>query len=212
MVGTKISVQTRLVWLTATSIAILMAVAAACGNSDEPASTVVLNAPPTLDESTVRSQSILDATDADDSLNAQLSTPKMVEVLVHVTFEPEVGSDEAAILKVFERQIKALNLNDWVGFLDTCDPRLAKLNSAEQLEGLWDTYVRPFAPALSYNRRNTEIQLYGGDIANVKSDLYSYDTPFFSVVENNVTELWVKVEGNWFMSNAMCHGGNLTLK
>ena len=200
-------------------IAATIASTVGCGSSDDPPEEAAAGGAAT----TEKPKSILSITSADefpndeslsdDASGAVPVTAELVEVFVVPAVEPEAGSDEAAILEVFERQVRALNLRDWETFIDTCDPRLAKINDVETVESLSETFVFAYAPAPSYNRRNVEIKVFNGSAANVAAEWYSYDEPvLFDGATAVTTESWVKVDGDWYVSNVMCHSGNRKLK
>ena len=149
---------------------------------------------------------------ANELVNTEFVDRGMAPVLVDPIVEPEIGSDEAAILEVFERQVLAFNQRDPGAFIKTCDPRLAKVNVHAAIERLWSTYLEPSAPGQSYNRRFVEVKVFKGEFANVSSKPYSYDEPFFSQeLSGSFTDSWVKVDGEWYISNVMCHNGNRKL-
>ncbi|MCH8911144.1 MAG: hypothetical protein IH867_10455 [Chloroflexi bacterium] len=178
--------------LTAVFAAILVMVAVACEGSAESADTVATVEPTKTVPPTV----------------PPTEEPEPVGDLVVPVVEPDVGSDEAAILEVLERQIRALNIEDWVGFLDTCDPRLAKPVTPEKAAFIWDTNVVPFIPTGSLSRRNVGVRLFDDGTANVTSDAYSYGALAFA----DFSDVWVERDGEWYMTGIFCHGGNSRLK
>jgi hypothetical protein len=215
MVGTKIISGSKPRWFMAISIAMLLAILIACGNSDEP-STPAPAAASNSDND--QPKSILDAVasdnpvDADDDINERLAAKpvdaEMVKIQARMTVEPEEGSDEAAILKVVRAQVLAYNLDNPVDFLKGCDPRLAKPNGPEDVVRLWSTFTAPFAPERSFNVRILGIRFFDDDTALVESDLYSYDEQILGTI----AESWVTVDGGWYLSNVFCHNGNSILK
>lgn len=130
--------------------------------------------------------------------------PPTVDHPVVMIEEPAAGSEEEAVLMALERLISTMNMEDWFSVAESCDPRLIKPQTPEQIE---TQYVRGwgiFAPTGTISRRNVTIEITDDSNAIVRSDIYSYDEPAFQ----GLTDSWVKVDEDWYFSNLACHGGN----
>ena len=207
-------------WTMAPFIAILMIAVIACSSEvDEPATSIPAQSKSIVDafasdEPVPEDQAKQDSVDAEAAAEAKIAGDAvMASPLISFVEEPEAGSDEAAISAVMTTRMTALNLHDWQGVMDTCDPRLAKPNTPEKLELLWTQFAEPFAPAMSYNQKNASIRFFKDGSAIMESDLYAYNEPLFpSQTSNAVLDNWVNVDGKWYISNIWCHSGNLRLK
>lgn len=223
MVGTKRTGQKIHAGVVAPIFAILMVIVIGCGGDvDEPA-TAIPAAANAQSDSIVNSfssedpvegdQDKQDASGRDSAAGAVAEKLVMASPLITPLEEPEPGSDEAMIYEVMTTRLKALNLQDYQGVLDTCDPRLAKPNTPEKLEILWETFAIPYAPAMTFNRKNASIRFLKDGSGIMESDLYTYDERLFPSQESNaVMDSWYKVDGKWYISNVWCHSGNLRLK
>jgi hypothetical protein len=221
LVGTKRFGLKIPAWITAPIIAIFIAASIGCSGDAEEPSNVISESKPPGSNSITSSFSSEDPVEGDqEKQDAFDSAPaaaeeelEMASPLITPLEVPEPGSDEAKIYEVMTRRLKALNLQDYQGVMDTCDPRLSKPNTAEKLETLWETFATPYAPAMTYNRKYASIRFLKDGSGIMESDLYSYDEPMFPSQDSNaVIDSWHKVDGQWYISNIWCHSGNLRLK
>ena len=196
MVGTKRSFKTISVWLAEVSFAMLMILAVGCGGGGKTSETG--------SDDPSQSASLLDSANVEDSVDVELNGSLTLHDMVVPVIEPESGSPESKILSVFRRGVEALNAEDWDAYLATCDPRLAKPFTPDQVEFTWVTNVVPFAPAGTANYRNATFRVFDDGTAMSEADGYSNDTPWFE----DLSEAFALVDGKWFSNSIFCHGGN----
>ena len=223
MTGTKFIAERTTAWSALAIIFILMLAVIGCGGeTNEPATAISASDGQSnsivdafsSDDPVAADQAKQDEIDAEAAADAQVAVNAvMADPLVTPSEVPEAGSDEAKIYAVMTVRLTALNLGDWPAAMDTCDPRLSKPNSPEKLELLWTRFASPWAPAMSWNRKNVSIRFLKDGSAVMESDLYAYNEPLFpNQTSNAVLDSWVKVDGKWYISNAWCHSGNMRLK
>ncbi len=184
-------------------------VLSACGGDEEPAVS------DTADSSGVASQPITSDTSAgDDAVPADAdptTTSKQdpPEVAVTPLEAPESCSMEEQILAVFERQVRAMNTQDYEAFVDTCAPGNWTNDQAtwDKLAFWWDQggdlgKVLPEFTYESFNARGVEFRSYPKDTASTKFNVYNYDT----LLVEGYSWWWEKVDGEWYSTSRTCTG------
>ena len=161
----------RITFFMAIVVGSLMALAA-CGDSEsaaQPAAVVESAIQPTI-----ASESIVAEAPVTES-------PGVPEVAVVPAEAVEPGSVEEKLLSSLERQIRAVNNQDWEGYLDVCSPAKNK-SSAEKVRFMFEELGGEFGydiPSLSmegYNARNVVFTVYSAENARTEFDLYDHDT------------------------------------
>ncbi len=195
MVGTITTRQARVRNIFAAVAALAIAIAVACG-SDDPAPAAAPTVPPT-------------AVPAPTSTRVPTATPEPVlepvEVPVVPAAEPEAGSNEAMILAAFERQVTAVNNEDWEAILEVCNPTI-DLPTVEQVRFMYETYGVRYDPLpkvvenSGLNWRNATVKIYSEDTASTGGDIFNYD----EFVVSGATDLWTKVDGQWYWDGIVC--------
>lgn len=121
------------------------------------------------------------------------------ELVVPVT-GPEPGSDEALILAVLEKQMEALNIENFDLFTETCAPSGRNQLTANQVqyvfEGIWAAgKTKPHG----YNVRNVEVKMLRAPFAQAELDFFYYEQHIDSFFQT-----WEKVDGDWYMEVFPC--------
>ncbi len=128
-------------------------------------------------------------------------TPTPPEELVAVVTQPEPGSEESKILAVLERQLKALNEENYDNFVETCAPSGRNQQTEEQLrsyvfEDIWgDGKTKPHG----YNVRDVEVKMLRAPFAQTEFDLFYFDQYFDSLFWT-----WENVDGEWYLEVFPC--------
>lgn len=165
----------------AVAAAVAIVAAVACG-SDDPAPAAAPTAAP---EPT--------------SAPAPTATPEPEVVIVDIPIvpavEPEAGSDEAAILDLFERVVRTINLEDWDGFVGNCNPARPVM-SVSQAKFMGDNIFSFRVELAGLNYRNVTVRLFDDGTAITTGDEYSFDEPTVEVIYS-----WAKVDGQWYFSS-----------
>ncbi|MCH8230601.1 MAG: hypothetical protein IIA53_09760 [Chloroflexi bacterium] len=185
MVGTITAGKRRPGWLAALIIVMLMAVAIACGSSDEPSDAGVAAQPASATTAT--------NTPAPIEKPAELVKPSFEPIVPAV--EPEAGSDEAAVLEVFRSVISAMNAEDWVSYVENCNSELGRrsVKSAEEAESVFELAGQRIELA-SYNRRNVTVRLFDDGTAITTSDEYRYN----DLISEGLTDSWEYADERWY--------------
>lgn len=176
MVGTitarPVRIQTRIRNMFAVAAAVAIVAAVACG-SDDPAPAAAPTAVP-----------------------AQTATPDALPDVVVAAVEPEAGSDEAAILELFERVVRTINTEDWDAYVGNCNPTRPVM-SASQVEFFFaDNPMTARVELAGLNYRNVTFRVFDDGTAITKGDEYSFEEPTIDVQYS-----WAKVDGQWYFSS-----------
>ena len=114
--------------------------------------------------------------------------------------EPAAGSDEAAILEVFDRVVRAVNVEDWEATVETCDPGRAHMTAAQAELIINIDYLRSHDSLAGVNFRNVTVRIFDDRTALTESDEYELDQPVYS---DPVQHSWHAVDGIWY-SDTFC--------
>lgn len=114
--------------------------------------------------------------------------------------EPAAGSDEAAILEVFDRVVRAVNVEDWEATVETCDPGRAHMTAAQAELIINIDYLRSHDSLAGLNFRNVTVRIFDDRTALTESDEYELDRPVYS---EPVQHSWHAVDGVWY-SDTFC--------
>lgn len=196
---------TTKIGLMAIALLPLMLLAACTGSADtetaaaQPTATTAIQT-----ESTGTSSLVSD----DVVVPTATAIPGPPEVAVTPREQPEPGSDEEGVLAGLERQIRALNNEDWQGFLDVCHPKFLHQPSVEQTRFAFEEiggdfgYFLPGFTIQGYNARNVEVVFYSdGQEAQTNYDVYNYD----DLVAEGTSRTWGVYEGVWYQNGGfMC--------
>jgi hypothetical protein len=197
---TRLTSKLLLVGLAILAISLI----AACGGDDEtaaeqPVATAEIQQEPTADSSLVSDDVVVPTATA---------IPGPPEVAVTPKEQPEPGSDEEGVLAGLERQIRALNNEDWQGFLDVCHPKFLHPPSVAQTKFAFEEiggdfgYFLPGFTIQGYNARNVEVVFCSdGQEAQTNYDVYNYD----DLVAEGTSRTWGVYEGVWYQNGGfMC--------
>lgn len=189
MVGTKESFTARFGWLTALAVAMLLTLAMACGGSDEekPSSAASNDTNLVPDLAPDESDSI-----EDDPVVAQDNRVPPSELVIPMV-EPESGSDEEAIIGVFEQVMAAIRAEDSAGYLATCNPTKKKLSTA-QLDFVFESVFGPYGELAGMSQRDLTIRTFKDDTALTESTFYEYEDVLFERFSYGFS----KIDGTWY--------------
>ena len=194
MVGTIEARRARVRNVFAVVAALAITVAAACG-SDDPTPAVA----PTIQPTT---------TPAPTSAPAPTPTPETVlETVAPVVpaVEPEAGSDEAAILDVLDRVVRAARVGDIDSILENCDPTTTKLTPEGIDRMIGQIFFRDFLKEkgkdfAGFNYRNVAVRVFDDGTAITSSDQYTFDELDFEGIQGS----YHSRDGNWY-PDSFCH-------
>ncbi|MCH7970771.1 MAG: hypothetical protein IH960_06985 [Chloroflexi bacterium] len=172
-------------------MATLLAVAIACGGSDESSDTVAADPPTTPPEPTSTAAPTVPPT----------ARPEPAAGLIIPVVEPEPGSDEAAIFDVFERVTRALRTDDLDSYLALCNPA-RKAMTIPQLEFIFDNLFSQYGDLTGLNHRDVTVRVFKDDTALTESIMYSFDDIFFESFSYSFN----KIDGTWY-ANSNCTAG-----
>ncbi len=128
---------------------------------------------------------------------------------------PEPGSDEAQIMAVLEKQIRAVNTADYVSFQETCTPSAKKPPKITTLKYVFEENggvfhsegnMISFSPQ-GYNVRNVEVKMLRAPYAQVRFDIFDYDEQVgLAEYGDDVTQTktFEKVDGRWYSEADPC--------
>ena len=128
---------------------------------------------------------------------------------------PEPGSDEAQIMAVLEKQIRAVNTADYVAFQETCTPSAKKPPKISTLKYVFEENRGVFHPEgnmisfspQGYNVRNVEVKMLRAPYAQVRLDIFDYDEQVgLAEYGEDVTQTrtFEKVDGRWYSETDPC--------
>ena len=128
---------------------------------------------------------------------------------------PEPGSDEAQIMAVLEKQIRAVNTADYVAFQETCTPSAKKPPKLTTLKYVFEENRGVFHPEgnmisfspQGYNVRNVEVKMLRAPYAQVRFDIFDYDEHVgLAEYGEDVTQTktFEKVDGRWYSEADPC--------
>ena len=128
---------------------------------------------------------------------------------------PEPGSDEAQIMAVLEKQIRAVNTADYVAFQETCTPSARKPPKLTTLKYVFEVNRGVFHPEgnmvsfspQGYNVRNVEVKMLRAPYAQVRLDVFDYDEQVgLAEYGEDVTQTrtFEKVDGRWYSETDPC--------
>lgn len=163
-----------------------LSIASACGGDAAP-------------EAAPTATSVATATAAPVATPTEDVVAEIAPAPVVPAVEPEAGSDEATILDGLDQVARAMRTEDWVSYLEVCNPTRSIFTLA-QIEFLADNIFNTSGNMAGTNYRDVTVQIYGEDTAKTESNLYEYDTVIFE----NYSHSWSKVDGNWY-SNSNCN-------
>ena len=127
--------------------------------------------------------------------------PTLPEKLVAAVTQPEAGSDESKILAVLERQLEALNDENYDGFIETCAPSGRNQQTEEQLRAyvFEDIWGQGKTKPHGYNVKDVVVKMLKAPFAQTEFDLFYYDERFDSLFWT-----WEKVDGEWYLEVFPC--------
>ena len=190
MVGTIRFPRIRRLSLITLCLATLLAVAIACGRSDESSGAVAASPPTTPPEPTSTAAPTVPPT----------ARPELAAGLIIPVVEPEPGSDEAAIFDVFERVTRALRTGDLDSYLALCNPS-GSVYKISQLEFVLDNVFSQFGDLTGLNHRDVTVRIFKDDTALTESIMYEFDDVFFESFSYSFN----KIDGIWY-ANSNCSG------
>jgi len=120
---------------------------------------------------------------------------------------PEPGSMQEDILKVFERQVRAMNTLDAQAYLDDCMPSDAN-QTAEFLKYSWDEVGGDYGWAnreftlVGFNAQNVDVRVYSPENVMATFDMYNHD----ELVGEAASRGYEKVDGIWYSTARDCSG------
>ena len=128
---------------------------------------------------------------------------------------PEPGSDEAQIMAVLEKQIRAVNTADYVAFQETCTPSAKKPPKISTLKFVFEENGGVYHPEgnmisfspQGYNVRNVEVKMLRAPYAQVRFDIFDYDEHVgLAEYGEDVTQTktFEKVDGRWYSEADPC--------
>ena len=120
---------------------------------------------------------------------------------------PEPGSMQEEILKVFERQVRAMNTLDAQAYLDACMPSDTN-QTTEFLKYQWDEvggdygWFNPGFTLVGFNARNVDIRVYSSENVMATFDMYNHD----ELIGEAASRGYEKVDGIWYSTGRDCTG------
>lgn len=183
MVGTIRSPQIRRRSLITLLAAVFIAIAIACGGSDESSDAVAADPPTTAPEPASTPVPTPSPTE----------TPRPVGKPVVPVVEPEPGSDEAAVLKVLETVTTSLRNNDFALYRSICNPSKSVMTLA-QVEFTFVNFFGQYGDLAGINHRDVTVRIFDDDTATTESVMYEFDDVLFSSFSYTYSE----VDGKWY--------------
>jgi hypothetical protein len=126
--------------------------------------------------------------------------------------ESAAGSPEAAVLNGLERQIRAINIEDWQAFLDVCHPKFINQPRLTQIEFAFVElggdfgYFLPGFTLKGYNARDVQVEFTTESDATTTYDVYNFD----DLVAEDTERTWGAVDGVWYQNGGfMCTTDNV---
>jgi len=174
----------------------------ACGDSGPAAQPTAVEA-----ERAVQPTATLEpALEPVPTANPEHADPPEISVIPSEV--PEPGSVEEKLLAALERQVRAINTQDWGEFVAQCSQAstrklvtLEKVKYAfEEFGGLFGFDIPTFS-IYGYNARAVEFTIYSADNARTTFDIYDHD----SWVATGVSRTWQRVGGEWYGDGAECY-------
>ena len=120
---------------------------------------------------------------------------------------PEAGSIQEDVLKVFERQVRAMNTLDAQAYLDACMPSDTN-QTTELLKYQWDEvggdygWFNPGFTLVGFNARNVDIRVYSSENVMATFDMYNHD----ELIGEAASRGYEKVDGIWYSTTRDCSG------
>ena len=121
---------------------------------------------------------------------------------------PEPGSDEALVMAVLEKQVRAVNAREYAVFQETCRPDGKPSMTVAQLKHLFEerrgatgadkVNTINFSPE-GYHVTNVEVNLIRAPFAQATFDVYDFD-----IRRGTVTRTFEKVDGQWYSESQPC--------
>ena len=127
---------------------------------------------------------------------------------------PEPGSDEAQIMAVLEKQVRAVNTADYVSFQESCTPSADELPTLAALKFVFEDMKGAaggvttagqviFSPK-GYNIRNVQVTLLRAQYAKASFEIHDYEKYVSGQVS---TKTFEKVDGRWYSESLPCDQG-----
>ena len=188
----------------------ILSLAAFAGCSDEelPATPITINS--IASQPTAQSEGSL-VSDA-DVVPSATPIPGPPAVAVTPKEVPEPGSPTAGVLDGLERQIRAINIEDWQAFLDVCHPKFIHQPRLTQIEFAFVElggdfgYFLPGFTLKGYNARDVEVEFTTDTDATTIYDVYNFD----DLVAEDTERTWGEVDGSWYQNGGfMCTTDNV---
>ena len=191
--------HSRVKWLAAITVVVLVLVSVACGSS-EPA------AQPTVEPTPTAAPAPAPTVASTPTAAPVTAAPPAVAVIpIEV---PAAGSTEEKVLAALEKQVRSINVQDWNGYLEVCSPArnittVSRLKFAfEEIGGEFGFDIPSFSME-GYNARNVRFTIYGEDNARTTFDIFDHD----SFVATGVSRTWERVDGDWYSDALTCGFG-----
>ena len=199
----KFRTTTKLGWIAAVLLAMLLVIACSSdADTDTAADQPVSN---TGSQTESSGESSLVSEDVVVPTPTVASEPP--EVAVTPKEQPAPGSDEEGVLKGLERQIRALNNEDWQGFLDVCHPKFLHPPGVDKIQFAFEEiggdfgYFLPGFTVLGYNARDVVVTFPSEGVAVTDYAVYNYD----DLVASDTSRSWGEHEGLWYQDGGfMC--------
>ena len=185
MLYKSLRTHNRIMFLLATVAITAIALTACGGSDDEPAA-----AP----QPTATSPPVATAT-------PERPAPIPPEDLVATEIKYEPGSDEALMLAQLEKQVRAVNDENFALFVQTCAPsdrkQLTDNQVADAFSETWggEGKQKPHG----YNVKNIEMKMLREPFAQMEFDLFYYDE-----FDGSLFWTWEKVDDNWYLEVWPC--------
>ena len=138
-------------------------------------------------------------------------TPAPTVVPMVPAAAPEPGSDEALVMAVLEKQVRAVNAREYAVFQETCRPDGKPSLTVAQLKHTFEerrgatgsdkVNIINFSPE-GYHVANVEVRLLRAPFAQAIFDVYDDD-----ILRGNVTRTFEKVDGQWYSESLPCGQG-----
>lgn len=195
MVGTKGFFDTGRGWIAILVIGLILILGTACGGGDEETAAAASDSPSSVSDTAPLESEALD----DDLSDPDTATPSPPDERIAPAeavvpkVQPEPGSDEEAILEVFERVTRAIRDEDTFAYVEACNPSRPRLSEA-QTKFVFESVFTPYGELAGITHRDVTIRTFDDDTALTESIMYDYDEILFSRFSYGFS----KVEGNWY--------------
>jgi hypothetical protein len=196
MVGTRVFFDTGRRWITILVIGLVLILGTACGGSDEETAAAASDSPSLVsDTATLESEAIVDDDLSDPETVTSSTKDERIAPAEAVVpkVQPESGSDEEAILEVFDRVIRSIRAEDTYAYVEACNPTRPRLSEA-QTKFVFESVFAPYGELTGITHRDVTIRTFDDDTALTESIMYDYDQVLFSRFAYGFS----KVEGNWY--------------